>query len=361
LLAHLRGEATARLNRLRGRDPAARLADAERDVAQAHGFRSWRALKAALERQASGEIRACTGYYRDDPARVANLFLTVRLEGGSLIVQSLSGAAMTLQRQADGCFAAPGLRARYGFVRDADGAVPAMTVDVDGRLSRLQRIDEAQAEAIRAAHRAALEDQARSRRAIGLPPEQLALPVGRYGAGDGPSVAVTLEDGRLFAAIAGQQKLALEAESRSDFFFPGLSAQLRFRIVQGRSVAMTLHQNGAVTTLPRIVSEDPESSDAAMARRFAEQLRPRVVVTLPADMLPRYAGRYRIDAARTLVVEAQDGALFAQITGQARYEIYAEAEDRFFWTVVPAQISFVDGGASAILHQGGRDMPLPRL
>jgi hypothetical protein len=268
---------------------------------------------------------------------------------------------MTLQRQTDGCFAAPGLRARYGFVRDEDGVVTAMTVDVDGRLSHLQRIAEAEAEAIRIAQRRALEDQARPRRAICLPPEQLAFPVGRYGAGDGPFVEVTLEDGQLFAAIAGEQKLALEAESPSDFFLTVLKAQLRFRIAQGGGTAMTLHQNGAVTTLPRILSEDAESAAAAMARRFAEQLRPRMAMTLPAALLPRYAGRYRIDAARTLVVEAEDGALFAQITGQARYEIYAEAEGRFFWTVVPAQISFVNGGASAILHQGGRDMPLPRL
>jgi hypothetical protein len=66
-----------------------------------------------------------------------------------------------------------------------------------------------------------------------------------------------------------------------------------------------------------------------------------------------------------MVVDVEDGHLFACVTGQARYEIHPEAEDRFFWTVVAAQLTFVmgPGGAvsHAILHQAGRDMPLPRF
>jgi hypothetical protein len=66
-----------------------------------------------------------------------------------------------------------------------------------------------------------------------------------------------------------------------------------------------------------------------------------------------------------MVLDLEDGHLFARITGQARYEIYPEAEDRFFWTVVAAQLTFVagPGGAvsHAILHQAGRDIPLARL
>jgi hypothetical protein len=127
---------------------------------------------------------------------------------------------------------------------------------------------------------------------------------------------------------------------------------------------MELHRNGTITFLSRSRPEEAQAAAAAMAERFAEQIRPRVAVTLPAALLPRYAGRYRLDGARDLVVVAEGGRLYAQITGQARYEIYAEAEDRFFWTVVPAQISFVadsDGISHAILHQGGREVPLMRL
>ena len=48
-LEHLRKEAKTRLASLLARDPAAQLAEAQRTVALAYGFRSWRALKSAVE------------------------------------------------------------------------------------------------------------------------------------------------------------------------------------------------------------------------------------------------------------------------------------------------------------------------
>jgi hypothetical protein len=49
--------------------------------------------------------------------------------------------------------------------------------------------------------------------------------------------------------------------------------------------------------------------------------------------------------------------LFAQLTGQGEAEIYAEAQNRFFYKMVDAQLDFVtDGSAPAtavVLHQNG--------
>jgi hypothetical protein len=364
-LEHLRKESKARLARLRGRDPAARLTEAQRLVAQAYGYRSWRALKSAIEKQSAEEIRAFVGFYRHDPTRIANVFLTVHLDGGCLTVQGVTGALMMLQRQTDGRFAAPGLAARYGFDRNPAGAVVAMTVEVDGRHSRLERIGEAEAESIRLANRLAQENQAVPRTSVIVPPERLLRHVGHYASGFGLSVEITVENGGLSCQVTGQQKLPLQAESEDAFFFTVVSAQIRFRTEQDRTVAMALHQNGAITFLDRVSAEAAAQTAAATARRFAEQIKPRAVITLPAAALPRYAGRYKVDGTREMVVEAEGGHLFAQISGQARYEIYPEAEDRFFWTVVPAQITFMAGqnGAisHAILHQAGREAPLLRL
>ena len=53
--------------------------------------------------------------------------------------------------------------------------------------------------------------------------------------------------------------------------------------------------------------------------------------------------------------------LFAQATGQPKFELFAEKKDEVFLRVVEAQISFqrgTDGKVSSlILHQGGRDTP----
>ena len=364
-LEHLRKEAKMRLVRLRARDPGARLTEAQCAVAQAYGFRSWRALKSAIEKQGAEEIRSCIGFYRHDPVRIANVFLAVRLDGGCLTLQGVTGALMMLQRQTDGCFAAPGLTARYGFDRDATGAVVAMTIDVDGRRTRLERISESEADAVRVANRRAQESQARSRISVLVSQERLLRHVGHYACAFGLSVEITVEDGHLFCQVTGQQKLPLQAEGEDDFFFTVVPAQIRFRIDQGRTVGMTMHQNGAVTFLDLVSAEAATATAAATAQRFAEQIKPRTAMTLPAAVLPRYAGRYKVDGVREMIVDVQEGHIYARISGQARYEIYPEAENRFFWTVVPAQITFMsgrDGAVShAILHQAGREAPLLRL
>lgn len=52
-LEYLKKLAKERLRAMRGTDPDAKLADAQRDVAREHGFSSWRAIKAEVERRDS--------------------------------------------------------------------------------------------------------------------------------------------------------------------------------------------------------------------------------------------------------------------------------------------------------------------
>jgi ankyrin repeat protein len=56
-LEYLRKLSKDRLRELRRSDPAARLADAQLAVAREHGFSSWRALKAELDRRRADELR----------------------------------------------------------------------------------------------------------------------------------------------------------------------------------------------------------------------------------------------------------------------------------------------------------------
>ena len=56
-----------------------------------------------------------------------------------------------------------------------------------------------------------------------------------------------LRDGNhLFAQAANQPKFELFAESRKDFFFKEVEAQVTFELdMAGRATGLTLHQNGA--------------------------------------------------------------------------------------------------------------------
>ena len=70
-LEYLKKLAKDRLHDLRRADPRARLADAQRAVAREHGFASWRALRAELDRRRRR---------RAEP--VVELFAAIRARGG---------------------------------------------------------------------------------------------------------------------------------------------------------------------------------------------------------------------------------------------------------------------------------------
>ena len=96
-----------------------------------------------------------------------------------------------------------------------------------------------------------------------------------------------------------------------------------------------------------------------------EQPKPREVVEIDPSILPAFAGEYLLAPGVTVTITNQDDRLFAQLTGQQRFEIFPESERRFFFRVVDAQITFsdpVDGAAPALmLHQNGQNQTAPRI
>lgn len=90
----------------------------------------------------------------------------------------------------------------------------------------------------------------------------------------------------------------------------------------------------------------------------------RTAITVDPTSYDAYVGSYRLTPGFELTIFREGDRLFAQATGQDRLEIVPEAEHRFFTKLIDAQISFTLSGARAeslTLHQGGRDMPAPRV
>jgi serine-type D-Ala-D-Ala carboxypeptidase/endopeptidase len=83
----------------------------------------------------------------------------------------------------------------------------------------------------------------------------------------------------------------------------------------------------------------------------------RVEVTLPESVLDSYTGVYEFTPQVSLSVTRERKRMFGQVTGQPRFEIFAEGEGRFFVKAVAAQITFEkDGNVAAtalVLHQNG--------
>jgi D-alanyl-D-alanine-carboxypeptidase/D-alanyl-D-alanine-endopeptidase len=78
-------------------------------------------------------------------------------------------------------------------------------------------------------------------------------------------------------------------------------------------------------------------------------------VTVDPAVLATYEGTYRMTPKFALAIRAESGRLFVRATGQAEFELFAEAENRFFLRIVDAQGTFLrdkDGKVDRLLwHQ----------
>jgi D-alanyl-D-alanine-carboxypeptidase/D-alanyl-D-alanine-endopeptidase len=86
--------------------------------------------------------------------------------------------------------------------------------------------------------------------------------------------------------------------------------------------------------------------------------------TLDTMTLDRYVGHYSIPGA-TITVTRDGSHLFFQENDEARVEVFAEAESRFFTKVSEDEITFEgDAGgraATMVIHADGRSIPLQRV
>ncbi|MBU5311313.1 serine hydrolase [Tissierella carlieri] len=73
-----------------------------------------------------------------------------------------------------------------------------------------------------------------------------------------------------------------------------------------------------------------------------------------------YVGEYVIFPGFTITITAEEGKIYAMVTGQDKYEIFPESEESYFYKIVKAKITFVKGEdgkvTSLILDQNGQNL-----
>jgi serine-type D-Ala-D-Ala carboxypeptidase/endopeptidase len=91
----------------------------------------------------------------------------------------------------------------------------------------------------------------------------------------------------------------------------------------------------------------------------------RTEISVDPQLMEKYVGRYQLAPAALITVTREDARLFAQLTGQPKFEVFAETEKDFFYKVVDAQITFeadAAGKAEAlVLHQNGANLRAKRI
>ncbi|THD62636.1 serine hydrolase [Phenylobacterium sp.] len=97
-------------------------------------------------------------------------------------------------------------------------------------------------------------DPAAGRHAVALDPKALDLYVGRYQLAPQVFLTVTHDGDRFVTQITGQPHAAIFPESRTDFFYRIVDAQLRFDLpASGPASGVTLHQAGRDLVAKRVV------------------------------------------------------------------------------------------------------------
>ncbi len=176
-----------------------------------------------------------------------------------------------------------------------------------------------------------------------VPVEVLDKYVGRYDYG-GAVMQVTREGRRLFAQLTGQPRHEIFPKSDTEFFWKVVDAQVAFVKDDDGKVLKAVHRQGGQTIQ---ASRLPDVS----------------VVKVEAATLASYVGKYKL-LGGTLTVTQEGDQLWAQLTGQPKFEIFPKSETEFFLKAINAQLTFVrekDGKvAKAILEQGGQKLEAPR-
>jgi serine-type D-Ala-D-Ala carboxypeptidase/endopeptidase len=92
---------------------------------------------------------------------------------------------------------------------------------------------------------------------------------------------------------------------------------------------------------------------------------PKVETSLSEEILEKYVGEYQIAPTFSIAVTREGKQLFAQATGQGKFELFGEKEDEFFAKVTAISISFKkdESGkiSELIIHQGGRKTPAKKV
>jgi CubicO group peptidase (beta-lactamase class C family) len=169
--------------------------------------------------------------------------------------------------------------------------------------------------------------------------------VGRYDYKSGIQ-EITVEDGRIFAQLTGQNKFEIFPSSADSFFFKVVDANIVFQRDEHGSVISISHtQNGLTFTAPKLPKNE--------------------IVALSNESLDAFVGQYQYGPTTILDVTRRGNQLYAQLSGQPEAPIFPKSDHEFFWEIVPASVEFVRGKdgeiTNAIHHQNGLTFPAPKI
>ncbi len=160
---------------------------------------------------------------------------------------------------------------------------------------------------------------------------------------------ISLEKGQLYSQREGSTKMEIYPLTNTKFIFENGNTAYLFSEKDGtRAVEMSI--NGE-TTLGKEINKTPPAE--------------KIAITIAPKNLKKYSGTYEMAPGVVMEVTTKDSQIFAQLSGQPKFEMFPEREDVFFLKVVVAQITFHKDDAGIItsltLNQNGRQIPAKKI
>ena len=190
-----------------------------------------------------------------------------------------------------------------------------------------------------------------ARKVVNLPHETLEQYAGTYKLAEKFLLKVSRDGDQLRTQATGQGPLPIYASGVDEFFakVPGIAITFK-RDDKGHVTSLVLHQGG----------------DHLAPRVDAAELPPEPkVITVDAQTLQSYVGKYAFDFGAALDVTLHDDQLEARLGPQQSFPVYPSAKDKFFYKVVDAQLEFERDAqgriVAVILHQNGHDQRAPLI
>ena len=185
--------------------------------------------------------------------------------------------------------------------------------------------------------------------AITLTESELQKWTGAYQFEDGSVRFIIVKEGKIFSQREGSTVFEIYSMTADQFIFEDGNITYNFSEKDGKKQAS--FENGGNKSIGIETDKNPEPEKTA--------------ITVDAEILKQYIGKYELQSEFVIEIATKENQIFAQLTGQLQFEIFAKTETTFFFKVVPASIDFNknDNGevTSLTLHQGGQDIQAKKI
>ncbi len=167
---------------------------------------------------------------------------------------------------------------------------------------------------------------------------------GTYDFDDGSTRIISVEGSQLFSQRAGGSRFKIFPQTKTLFSFESGFTVLEFSLERGK-VKEVVFRDRSGKPVRGSLSTKPATS--------------RVEVAVGPDVLQHYVGTYELLPGFDLVITLENGHLMSQATGQAKVELFALSETKFFLKAEPVEVEFGPNGAGTYgltVYQGGQKL-----